>query len=399
MKKWIIVVLLTATSHAQTDASGSRATGAFVIFSPKLVKDADNGPMINAVINESLKALPNTGAKVLLPPGRWTFSTRIDLPRAIVLEGAGTEATILDYKGVGVAISHGDMRGMFAIQRGGIRDLALVSDGRRSGTIGIYCGGDPDLKRRISPADSFCQNVFYENILISGFDVGYEHGNNSFWITFINPTLQLNNIGATSSAHSSDAGEGVNWLGGRLNDNYKGAFVDDASENNLFGTGIDFNGNGGEAPQVTNSYIHGVNTHWEVHTGPMARGGLIRLRGGISLVDDAKPSMPWLIKVDQLQNNISIDGMEIYSKARVENLVDWSNGADPSSQLILRHLTGNHNEMISSLVNIIPGNKDVELDSYFGGASNGGLGITMTKKVGPCTLNIKSGLIVGISGC
>jgi len=382
-------------SIAQTNLGAITTQSINGIITPVMQagSSSDNGPVINSAIS----SLAGNAGKVIIPPGTWSFSTRINLPRSVILEGSGPQATVLRYTGTDVAIYHGDSVGNYAPQHGGIRDIGIVTSSIATGTTGIFSGGDPT--GRISPSSDFCQSVFYENVLISGFDVAFKHGNNSFWITFINPTITQNNIGATAASGIFDSGEAINWIGGRLDNNSLGAFVNDGMENNLFGTAIDFNGNSGASPQVTNSNITATNTHWEVGTGPMVTGGTIRMHGGSVLVDNPNPALPWLYQANQQQNNVSLDGTEIYSNASITNLVSWSNGNDPSSQLILTHLTGNHNLAIASLVNTIPANQEVSLNSYFGGASNSAVGITAIKNVGPCTFTIKNGLITAISGC
>ncbi len=278
---------LTATT-AQIGAIGGMTpgTGNFTTLTAQNTNGALNatnfpGVDIGAKINAAIATLPNGCGEVDIPAGppvaiptAYSFSTQIKIPRCVRVLGQGMGGTVLTWTGgAGAAIYSGDSGSVNGPYGGSIGQFTLTQASQVVGSVGIFNGGDTGSSYAPGTSGNWGQGVNFPFIQISNFGSAFMHGNNSFWLDFISPEINGNLVGFTLEPGATGSGEKIDFLGGFLQGNTQGAFVNDYVENHLEGVSIDFNGEyPGSGFQIVNSFVMMSDCHIESHHSALATG-------------------------------------------------------------------------------------------------------------------------------
>lgn len=173
-----------------TVAQGSSSTRFHGVLDASQFPGADIGAQITAAI----AALPTvtwydyTGAaysfpagEIYIPAGKYTFATNIVVPSPLVtMRGAGPNATVLNFTGTGIAISHTQPSvgsGNIIFNNNIISDLTLDGHGNANNNVtGLYCANvqSPSLT-----------NVMIQNFSTTG-SVGFWQDSGNTWMERVN---------------------------------------------------------------------------------------------------------------------------------------------------------------------------------------------------------------------
>lgn len=166
-------------------------------------------------IQAAVDALPANGGIVKLGPGTHTISTSLELRSGVILEGEGSQSTVLSYTGNAAAIVQ--MTPGVRVYGLGVRRLRVQDDG--TGTIGL------DL-------NSVSTSVF-EDLVVNGFPTGvYLLGANGFCVynRFTNVTVQNATTGWAIGAAGSNSNS---FIACRANVCTTGWDITDSNQNHL----------------------------------------------------------------------------------------------------------------------------------------------------------------------
>ncbi len=324
---------------------------------PSWCSGSDMGAWINAAITQlpsELIGFTTTNCGTLsIPVGQWTFSTTINKPLCVTIEGHGS-GTRLIYGGTTTAISIGTalVPGTPPLN-GGLSSFSITTPDYggitlpTSGAIGIYLGGVPPDET------AYGQYQDINNVEVGGFNYGVVMGNNAFYETFTNVQIEGNNIGVTEPG-TYDAGEQIRFYSG-LMANLGPAFQDANFENKLFGVAIDFNNfdysTGIGSTEIINAAITCYGCHFEIGNGQFYSGATsFSAYDSVFFIDGPGYPQDWLFEMTSA-GQFTLSNCDIYTQSLASELISYnSTSAGPDSFLVLSDLSGNDNNAVASLL-------------------------------------------------
>lgn len=215
-----------------------------------------SGTDIGGWINSAVSALPGHCGTLYLPTSStaYSFGTTIIKPRCVKLDGAGQQATSLNWTPAsGTAIIVADSQSSTNYPNGEISDLSLsCGAGSANPTIGIYYGGSTGVGNApstlIDPGTNYGDHDHLNRVKVIFCGVNIQYGNNT-WANVISQSTLTS--GATNwyfpSGSVSNSGEAISIIGSDvLNATGDGILVDTNNSTGLLdltivGGKIDYN--------------------------------------------------------------------------------------------------------------------------------------------------------------
>jgi hypothetical protein len=308
--------------------------------------------------------------EVYIPAGTYTQYTSFTKPRCVLLRGAGSAATYINWtasSGIAVVVADNGAD-TFADPSGatGIEHMTLsgtAANLAQNSSIGLWIGGTTSGQH----LGWFGQNQHFYDLKITGFGYGIEYGTNAFVDTCASCNIGSNYVGITSigptACQNSDcnSGEKNSFISSDIFNNAGGAIVNYPYNMMMVDTSIDYNNDGTSSTLATHAAIMNSSfechaCHFEQKNGAFVSGtGNFALYGGDVLTGSSSSDNPVLFSTTN--GSGTIVGTNVYSGATAPALAQTTGGSSQSLAVI--GTTGN-------------GNGNIQAD--ISAASNGTLG-------------------------
>lgn len=285
----------------------------------------DIGAQINA-------AVADIGCGVVfVSSASYNSATKITTPRCVDVVGAGTQGSVINYTGTGVAwvIGDGTLPG-FTTANYGIENISLIGPGTGGSTIALYLGGDPS--NTIAPSTYFANSVGLNKVQIEAFNTCIRWGNNAYLNQFVTSTIKGCETGNYIPAGISNSGENINYIGSTIANNVGAngsAFRLDApnTDIHLFGSSVDYNSSPAIKGIIPDIEFHG--SHLEELVGEFinSSAGTFRFFGGemIGTCSSSCGTDPQFINLSGINGTeLFIEGTRFFTGHPMTQAINWT---------------------------------------------------------------------------